>query len=83
MGGLSRDDIIFNQKISLRLKKLREEIQPVQSQFAKEHHIDRQILSRWENPNGKRGISVHTIRRFCKLIGISMKEFFDDKIFEK
>lgn len=83
MKGLSKDDIIFNQRIALRLKRLREKVQPVQAQFAKEHHIDRQILSRWENPNDKRGISIHTIRRFCKIINISLKDFFDDKIFEE
>lgn len=81
MGRLDKDDIILNQKIALRLRNLREEIQPVQAQFAKIHHIDRQILSRWENSNDKRGISIHTIRRFCKLINISLKEFFDDELF--
>lgn len=81
MGSLDKDDIIFNQKVALRLKNLRKERQPIQSQFAKNHNIDRQILSRWENPNDKRGVSIHTIRRFCKLINISLKDFFDDNLF--
>lgn len=82
MRGLDKDDILFNKKISQRLKDLREKEHPIQAQFAKEHHLDRQILSRWENPNDKRGISIHTIRRFCGLIDISLKDFFDDKLFK-
>ncbi len=82
MGRLDKDDIIFNQKIAKRLKALREEIQPVQSHFAKTHNIDRQILSRWENSNDKRGVSIHTLRRFCDLINISLKDFFDDELFK-
>jgi len=81
MGKLNDADIVFNQKIALRLKNLREEINLSQAQFAKKHNIDRQIISRWENTNDNRGISIHTIRRFCKLINISLKEFFDDKSF--
>ena len=81
MGRLDKDDIILNQKIALRLRKLREEIEPIQAKFAKKNHIDRQILSRWENSNNKRGVSIHTIQRFCKLINISLTDFFDDELF--
>lgn len=83
MKGLDKENIVFNRKISQRLKSLREKEHPIQAQFAKEHHLDRQILSRWENANDKRGISIHTIRRFCGLINITLKDFFDDEIFEE
>jgi len=81
MGSLDMDDTIFNQKVALRLRNLRKKRHHIQAHFAKEHNIDRQTLSRWENPNDKRGISIHTIRRFCKLINISLKDFFDDDLF--
>lgn len=41
MGRLDKDDIIFNRKVALRLQELRKEIEPIQAQFAKKHHIDR------------------------------------------
>lgn len=82
MGKLNEDDIILNQKIALRVKNLRYEIESNQSKFAKQHGIDRQMLSRWENANDKRGISIHTIRRFCKIINMSLKDFFDDELFQ-
>lgn len=72
----------LNEKISLRIKELRENIQPIQAQFAKEHLIDRQLLSRWENTNDDRGITIHTIQKFCKMINISLSEFFDSKLFK-
>lgn len=71
----------LNKKVSLRIKELREKREPVQSKFAKDHFIDRQLLSRWENTNDDRGISIHTILKFCKMINITLQEFFDDKTF--
>lgn len=73
----------LNKKISKRIKFLREQIEPIQSQFAKNHLIDRQLLSRWENFNDDRGISIHSILKFCNMIDISLQEFFDDELFRK
>lgn len=73
----------LNEKVSLRIRELREKIEPIQSKFAKDHFIDRQLLSRWENVNDDRGISVHTILKFCKMIDISLQEFFDDELFNE
>ena len=73
----------LNEKISLRIKELREKIEPVQAKFAKEHLIDRQLLSRWENTKDDRGITIHTILKFCKMIDISLVEFFDSNLFRK
>ena len=81
MAKLNDDDIIFNQKIALRLKNLRKATNISQSQFAKNNNIDRQIISRWENANDNRGTSIHTIRKFCNMIDISIKDFFDDDLF--
>lgn len=73
---------VLNDKIANRIKYLRERIEPVQSKFADDNMIDRQIVSRWESTKDKRGLSIHTIDKFCKMINISLKDFFDDKVFE-
>ncbi|APY10452.1 transcriptional regulator [Seonamhaeicola sp. S2-3] len=75
------DDIIFNKKVADRIKELRIKINPIQAHFARDNYIDRQLLNRWENQNDKRGISIHSIRRFCNMINISLKDFFDDERF--
>lgn len=82
MGRLDQEDINLHAKIALRLQELRKEIEPVQARFARKHGIDRQLLNRWENPKNERGISIPTLRRFCKTIGISLKDFFDSPLFE-
>ncbi len=72
---------ILNDKIAIRIKFLREQIEPIQSKFADNNMIDRQILSRWESTTDKRGLSIHTISKFCKMINISLQDFFDDELF--
>ncbi|WP_034894552.1 transcriptional regulator [Gillisia sp. Hel_I_29] len=72
----------LNDKIAIRIKYLRENIEPIQSKFADDNMIDRQIVNRWESTTDKRGLSIHTINRFCNMISISLKDFFDDKLFK-
>ena len=81
MAKLKPEDIALNQKIALRIKELREKANPNQSKFAECHFIDRQLVSRWENINDQRGVSIHTVNRFCNMIGISLTEFFDSNLF--
>lgn len=71
----------LNDKISKRIKSLREKVEPIQSKFADDNMIDRQIVSRWESTTNKRGISIHSINKFCKMIKISLLEFFNDELF--
>lgn len=77
MAALNEEDIILKNKIADRIKFLRATTGLSQSEFAKKFEIDRQILNRWESKNNKRGITIYTIAKFCNLIGISLKEFFD------
>lgn len=77
MAELGKEDTLLKNKIADRIKFLRTETGLSQSDFAKKYEIDRQILNRWESKNNKRGITIYTISKFCKLIGISLKEFFD------
>ncbi|NMH89629.1 helix-turn-helix domain-containing protein [Flavivirga algicola] len=81
MSKLKPEDIAFNKKVALRIKELRMKNNPSQSKFAEKHFIDRQMVSRWENINDRRGVSIHTVNRFCKMINISLKEFFDTDTF--
>tara|TARA_R110001583_G_scaffold192614_1_gene359330 strand:- start:42314 stop:42559 length:246 start_codon:yes stop_codon:yes gene_type:complete len=77
MAGLDKDDIILKNKIAERIKSLRIKTGLSQSDFAKLHDIDRQIINRWESNLNKRGITIYTIKRFCNMLNISLKEFFD------
>ncbi len=76
MAELEKEDIILKNKIADRIQSLRIKTGLSQSEFAQKHDIDRQIINRWES-NNKRGITIYTINKFCKMIGISLKDFFD------
>jgi len=77
MAGLNEEDILLKNKIADRIKFLRANTGLSQSEFSKKYEIDRQILNRWESKNNKRGLTIYTIAKFCHLIGISLKDFFD------
>ncbi|MBC9796803.1 helix-turn-helix domain-containing protein [Sinomicrobium weinanense] len=93
MAELSKEDIILANKIAKRIKQLRIQSTGVkQIDFANKYNIDRQIVSRWESlivvdpktgkPKG-RGVTIYTVEKFCKLLGITLKDFFNDPIFLK
>ena len=77
MGRLTKEDTILQNKIAERIKFLRIKTGLSQSEFAKKYDIDRQILNRWEGKNNKRGVTIYTIDKFCKMLGITLKDFFD------
>ncbi len=77
MAGLNEEDVVLKNKIAERIKFLRAGTGLSQSEFARKHDLDRQILNRWESINNKRGLTIYTIAKFCDLVGISLKEFFD------
>lgn len=77
MGALDERDILLKNKIADRIKFFRANTGLSQSEFAKKFEIDRQILNRWESTNNKRGLTIYTIAKFCDLVGISLKDFFD------
>ncbi|WP_404985357.1 helix-turn-helix domain-containing protein [Chryseobacterium sp. M5] len=79
MAALTEEDILLKNKIADRIKFLRASTGLSQSEFAKKFEIDRQILNRWESKKNKRGLTIYTIAKFCDLIGISLKDFFDFK----
>ncbi len=77
MGTLTKEDIILKNRITERIKFLRAKTGLNPSEFAKAHDIDRQILNRWESENNPRGVSIYTINKFCNMLGITLKDFFD------
>ncbi len=77
MGKLEKEDIILKKKIAERIKFLRSKTGLSQSEFAKKYDIDRQILNRWESENNPRGVTIYTIQKFCNMIGITLREFFE------
>lgn len=77
MAELEKDDIILKNQIAERIKYLRNRTGLTQTEFANKHEIERQILNRWESTTNKRGVTIYTIKKFCNMLGISLKEFFD------
>lgn len=77
MAQLSTEDIIFKNKIAQRIETLRLQTGMNQTKFAEKHDIERQTISRWESQKTKRGVSIHTVRKFCKMLNITLSDFFD------
>jgi hypothetical protein len=93
MAELSEENIVLANKIAQRIKFLRKKFcGPKQADFIRKYNIEKQLISRWENPikidpktgiKKGRGITIYSVNTFCSTIGISLKEFFDDEIFLK
>lgn len=83
MAKLSEEDKLLRIKIAKRLKILRTELVDIQSRFASDNEMDRQLLNSWENINNDRGMTIYSINRICKIINITLKDFFDDPIFKE
>lgn len=78
MTGLSNYDEDLKRKIAQRIRQLREQTGLSQSEFARENLIDRQTLNRWETG---RGVTIYTISKFCSLVKMELKDFFDNAMF--
>ncbi len=81
MAERTEEDIILKDKIVDRIEFFRLKTGLSQADFAKAHNIDRQTIHRWESRKNKRGVTIYTIQKFCDMIGIRLKDFFDDKLF--
>ncbi|BDU26330.1 helix-turn-helix transcriptional regulator [Flavobacterium sp. GSB-24] len=83
MAELTKEDTILQKKIAERIQFLRLKTGLSQTDFAQKHHIDRQVINRWESINNKRGVTIYSIQKFCKMLDITLKDFFDDERFKK
>jgi transcriptional regulator with XRE-family HTH domain len=77
-GSLDKIDIELRDKIAARIKELRESSGKSQTEFALELGVDKQTLHRLESG---RGATIYSINKFCKVIGITLSEFFDSVVF--
>jgi transcriptional regulator with XRE-family HTH domain len=75
------DDIDTKLKlaIAIRLKELRSSQGKKQKDFAYDLGRDKQSVNK--NEQGK-GATIYTINKFCKEIGISLSDFFNDPLFK-
>ncbi|MHB1107626.1 MAG: helix-turn-helix domain-containing protein [Lutibacter sp.] len=81
MAKLTEEDIKLKNKIAERIEFLRIKTGLSQTDFAKKYDIDRQIINRWESVKNKRGVTIYTVQKFCNMIGVTLKEFFDSEAF--
>lgn len=81
MAKRSPEDIRLKNAIADRIKQLREKTGLSQADFAKNHHLDRQHINNWESKTNERGVTIYTIKKFCDMIDISLRDFFDDQMF--
>ncbi|WET03922.1 helix-turn-helix transcriptional regulator [Flavobacterium sp. YJ01] len=81
MAELTQEDNILKIKIAERIQSLRLKTGLSQTDFAEKNNIDRQLINRWESLKNKRGVTIYTIQKFCKMINITLQDFFDDETF--
>ncbi len=81
MAKKTKEVIAFDHKVATRIKELRIDNNKNQKQFAEDNDIERQTLNRWESTADGRGVSIYTVHRFCKMINITLKDFFDSNLF--
>ena len=81
MAKLRKEDEILKNKIKLRLVQLREKQGESKSTFSKSIEVDRQNFQSWENLDSNRGITIYSLNRICKVLGITLKDFFDNDLF--
>lgn len=82
MAELTPQDIVLKDKIAARIESLRLKTGLTQTEFANLNFIDRQAISRWESKKNLRGVTIYTINKFCLMVGITLKEFFDSEEFK-
>ena len=81
MSRLSEKDLQLRDNIKKRMNELLEESKLAQSSFADKANIDRQHINRWVNPHSNRGVSIYNLNKFCNILDITLKDFFDSPLF--
>ncbi len=71
----------LTEAIAIRVKNLLDERNLSQYSLFKNGGVPRSTVSNVVNNNKKR-VSTETIYQICSTLGISLKDFFDDKIFD-
>ena len=72
----------MQKKIGLRIKEWRAKKKDLtQEKLAWDAGINRTYMNHIEN--GRKNISINVLEKIIKALGVSVSEFFDDKIFKK
>lgn len=70
----------LTEKIGARITQLRKQRNLSQQKFAYAADMERTYLNHIEK--GRKNISVNTLQKVTAALGVSLKDFFDDKEFE-
>ncbi|MEW4924235.1 helix-turn-helix transcriptional regulator [Algibacter sp. 2305UL17-15] len=70
----------IKSKIGNRIKELRDVKQMSQRDLAYASDLDRSYIASVEN--GRRNISIVNIEKIAVALGVSLKEFFNNKIYD-
>lgn len=92
MSELSKENVALANNIAKRIKALRQEDTGMkQMDFVRKYNVEKQTISRWESQikiddktgiKSGRGITIYSVSEFCKIIGITLTDFFDDDLFK-
>lgn len=78
MPKLDKIDLDLKKKIAMRIAELREASGKNQTDFAHGYNKDKTMQHRIEKG---RGATIYSVNKFCKAMGITLKEFFDSPLF--
>ncbi|MGN6475772.1 MAG: helix-turn-helix domain-containing protein [Flavipsychrobacter sp.] len=67
-------------KVGQRIKELRKDLHLTQESLAFKAEVDKTYLNEVEN--GKRNVSVINLEKIVFALEVSVKEFFDDPVFQ-
>jgi transcriptional regulator with XRE-family HTH domain len=70
----------LTEKVGARITQLRKQKNLSQQKFAYAADMERTYLNHIEK--GRKNISVNTLQKVITALGVSFKEFFDDKEFD-
>jgi len=70
----------LQEKIGIRITELRKIKKLSQQKFSYEADIERSFLTHIEK--GRKNISVGTLQKIVNALGITLKDFFNDKEFD-
>jgi len=66
---------IINKKIGTKIKAIRTKVHKTQEDVSYEAKIDYSFYNQIEN--GKRNVSVKTLSKVAKVLGVDVKSFFE------
>jgi transcriptional regulator with XRE-family HTH domain len=69
----------IKQKVGLRIKELRQQLQLSQEAVANRAEIERTFMTHVEN--GRRNVSIETLEKIIRALDVTVPEFYNSNIF--